>query len=239
MYKEKIDRFISYFTQELELIDTISNDRKYKVHKKALYLSFIDAFSGVVYPAKSNRKRFVSLVLEFGNWEYSEYISTPHLAKLLKLNPDPKYSKLRKFTFKNYDKWSDGDLIFLNNDLQSKDVEKLWPNGKDYKEPINGIKFESLKHCNLLYSYRNSIIHEFRPFGTDAQFSDDQNPYYFNIMDLDDENRNYWSLIYPTHFFYVLANTILKNVEKYFIENRIDPIEIVMSGNYWLKGLNK
>jgi hypothetical protein len=50
---------------------------------------------------------------------------------------------------------------------------------------------------------------------------------------------SYWNLIYPTPFFQKICTAIFNNIEPYFKENRIDPIEVLRRGRYWLEGLNK
>ena len=238
MYLKKIERFINYFKNEFNLIESISRSREYKVHKKALYCSLIDALSGVIYPKKGNRARFVDTILTFGEWKYAEHVSVPHIARLLELNPAPEYSKLRKYIFEKFDEWSEGDLVTLDKDVHIGEVGRLWPKGKEHLEAIDGISLDSLKHVRLLYSYRNSLIHEFRPLGTDAEMPEDENPYYLSISDFE-KGYSHWNLIYPTPFFQKICLTIFNNIEPYFKENRIDPIEVVRRGRYWLKGLNK
>lgn len=240
MYLERIERFISHFKKQYDLIDSIGDNAIYKVHKKALYLSLIDGLSGVVYPNKKHRDRFVKFVLCFGEWDHGEYISLPHLFRLLSLNPDPDLESLRKFVFSRFDTWSSGNIMYLDNDVTVPDIKKHWPKRKNYDEPINGIQVDSLKHVHLLYTFRNSLIHEFRPLGTDLEVPEDDAPYYMSLMERPYENKViHWDLIYPTVFFKEICNKIFTNLEAYFKENRIDPIEVIRSGRYWLKELNR
>jgi hypothetical protein len=238
MYLDKISRFITYFTEQYDLINQIGNTHKYKIHKKALYCSLIDALSGVVYPTKGNRDRFVSIIIEFGEWIFAERISIPHITRLLELNPAPAYSNLRKYIFGIFEQWRFGELVTLDRDVSIEEVARLWPKGKDNFQPIEGISIDSLKHAHLLYTYRNSLIHDFRPLGSDIEVTEDENPYYLLITGSENE-QDHWNLIYPTPFFQKLSNSILNNIETYFKENRIDPIEVIRRGKFWLNGLNK
>ncbi len=243
MYLKRIDRFISYFRKQFDLTNDIGDTPIYKIHKKALYLSLIDGLSGVIYPNKSShRSRFVQTVLDFGEWEQAEYVSLPHLARLLALNPDPEFEALRKHVLSQIDTWSSGDLIYLDKDVKANEVGSQWPKGKEHSEPVNEIRLDSLKHVQLLYTFRNSLIHEFRPLGIDLEVPEDDDPYYLSVYDTKEDKDMktiHWNLIYPTVFIHNLCKKIIGNLDLYFKENRIDPIEVFSSGKYWLKGLNK
>lgn len=237
--KEKIDIFLSYFQNEYNLINNIEKGKEYKVHKKLLYCSFIDSIAGVVYPKKRNRKRFVDIILEFSEWKHVEYISVPHLVQMLKLTSNSEFLKLKDYIFKIYEQWSDGEIISLKMDVDSNEIYPLWPEN-DEQFQIKGIRLKALKHVYLLYRYRNSLIHEFLPPGTDIETSEDSVPYYISISELfNDEPISYWNLIYPTSFFKKLCANILINIKPYFENNNIDPLGVIKSGRYWIKGLNQ
>lgn len=92
-----IDRFIGYFREQLDLIDGIPKSDSSKIFKKALYISVIDTLSKCVFPHRvGNRERFVAFVMRFSNWREGYNVSMPHLEKLLRVNSDPAYEKLRK-----------------------------------------------------------------------------------------------------------------------------------------------
>ncbi len=236
MYLERIERYISYYTKSYNLINSISekNDYSYKLHKKILYISIIDSLSGIIYPNKSPRQSFTKFISGFSNWNYAEYISIPHLSKLLILNPDPKFSVLRKFIFSKIDNWKKGSDIYIDKDLNINEIKKYWPKKISLSEKISGASLDSLKHIHLFYNYRNSLIHSFIALGTDLEVPEHEEPYYWFLT-----SSNHWDLIYPTEFLNKICKSLIENTETFLKENRIDPIEIIKSGRYWLKQLNK
>lgn len=232
------DRFFSYIRDKLERIDDIVSD-DLKLHKKILYVAFVDSLSALVYPAYSqNRSRFTEFVTRFGNWANSERVSTPHLARALRLNPDPAYDKVRKLVLGTLDSWRPGKLIPLSSDLEAGVVGTHWPSGKVYEQPVEGATWAHLKHVELLYAYRNSLVHGFRPLGTDPEMPEDQDPYYLSSHD-SSHSEVHWELIYPTAFLRGISHSALAAVEQHIRGNQIDPVEVLRSGRFWIRALNK
>ena len=229
-------RFFGYFRKELNLIDDIEG-REYKIHKKIMYVSMIDTIAGLIYPTFGNKDRFVSLLVNFGSWSESEYVSIPHLARALQLNPSPEFNHLREYVFSEFDKWSQGDLIHINRDIPANIAGTHWPKGKNYNEAVNEVALESLKHAHLLYRYRNALVHSFRPLGSDFEMPEDESPYYLSITVV--KKDNYWDLIYPAVFFKKLVTNVFNNAEQHILKNRVNPIEVLRVGRYWLPSLNK
>lgn len=235
--------FFAYTKGKLDRIDDISS-ADLKVHKKILYVAFIDSLSGLVYPAHSqNRERFTEVVLTFGKWNDAGKVSTPHLARALRINPDPSYDKVRDLVLQNLDSWSAGDLIPLSRDLDAGVIGSHWPQGKRYEQPVEGAPWNHLKHVELLYAYRNALVHSFRPLGPDAEMPEDATPYYLSTHDATSGGRGseefHWQLIYPTVFLRTLAHDIFEAVEGHIRKNSIDPIEVLRGGKYWIRELNK
>ena len=236
------DRFFSYVRDKLERIDEITSD-DLAIHKKVLYVTYIDSLSALVYPAYSqNRARFTDFVVRFGDWEHSERVSTPHLVRALSLNPDPAYDKIRELVLKTLNSWRSGSHIALSSDLEAGVVGTHWPSGKLYAQPDEVATWKHLKHVELLYAYRNSLVHSFRALGPSYDMPEDKVPYYirtFTSSANTEENESHWELVYPTTFLRELARSALSAVEAHFRDKQIDPIESLRTGRFWVKALNK
>jgi hypothetical protein len=241
---EHIDRFIGYFKKQLELIDGIPKSDSSKIFRKALYVSVIDTLSKCVFPHRvGNRERFVAFVMRFSNWSEGYNVSMPHLEKLLRVNPDPAYEKLRKSIFAAYN----GSLVHrsqivgIDTDPTYEDIKKDWPVQKECRIPIEGVTLESLQHFNLLYAYRNSLVHELREPGYGMEFDEDeQYPYYHSrtIISGDGDERRI-ELVYPVNFFRKIASTCIDKLDTYLKDSQLDPYDYYKFGTYWIAELNE
>lgn len=236
------DRFFSYVRDKLERIDEIKSD-ELSVHKRVLYVTYIDSLSALIYPSYSqNRARFTDFVIKFGNWQHAEKVSTPHLARALSLNPDPAYDKVRALALKTVNAWRSGSHIDLSFDLEAGFVGTHWPTGKSYEQPVVGATWTHLKHVELLYAYRNSLVHDFRTLGPGYDLPEDEGPYYISTDTASTEGtvaEFHWELVYPAAFLRNLATSALTTVETHIRNNEIDPVEVLRTGRYWIEALNR
>jgi hypothetical protein len=239
---DRHDRFFAFIREKLEGIDTLDSEAL-RTHRKVLYVAFIDSLSAIVFPAYlHNRERFTAFVAQFGNWPDAGRISTPHLARALALNPDPAYNTVRALVSQSFGKWSPGALVPLSQDLEAGVVGTHWPRGKNYERAVQGASWEHFKHAELLYAYRNSLVHGFRGLGLGHELSEDQEPYYLSSHDATPDAPSklpHWELIYPVAFLSSLAQSSLVAVESHLRANRIDPVEVLRSGRFWVRALNR
>jgi len=166
----------------------------------------------------------------------------PHLEKLLRMNPDPVYEKLRKSVFDAY-KGSmvhRSQIVGIDTDPTYEDVKKNWPVQKECRVAIEGVTLESLQHFNLLYAYRNSLVHELREPGYGMEFDENEEyPYYHGrtIIYGDREERRI-ELVYPVNFFRRIAATCITGLEIYLKDTQLDPYDYYKFGTYWIAELN-
>lgn len=236
-YREKISKFISFFSKQLDIICNAKFSENEKLYKKILYIGIIDAISKSVCPQKGNRKRFVSFVTQFSEWKDCERISLTHLAKLLEKVPDTEIPELREFVHSNFN-WREGDTIYLDKDPDYNTIRNLWPRDKESLKQIGDVAFESLTHVHLFYQYRNMLIHELRKPGYGMEYDDDDSPFYHSMRYRNDNNKKTWELVYPLGFYKIICGTLLKNLETYCINNRINPYNSYTFGTYFIDELN-
>lgn len=230
---ESIEKFVRHFKHQMELVDSIGQTGIYKTHKKILYVAFIDVLSGVVYPKKNNRDRFVETILNFGGWDHVERVSLPTLANFLKMNPDPNFTELMVRVSDLIGQWSLADHITLDRDPEFSSLESYWPESKNREKKKRNLK--CFQHGQLLYDARNFLVHGFRlPADVfDMPEDNDLEPYYLSCLgpyaEIPSQDRWCWALIYPILFLKRLSERILNNVEIHFKKEKIDPIEIIVS----------
>jgi hypothetical protein len=241
---ERIDLYIEYFKKQFNLIEEIHYSEASKIFKKSLYVSLIDTLSKCVLPHRAgNRERYVYFLMRFADWPEGYNISMPHLAKLFRINPDPAYENIRKMIFDAYDTSPvhRSQIVGIDTDPPYETIKKDWPVEKETKIPIDGVPLEFLRHFNLFYAYRNSLVHELRESGYGAEFNEDEDyPYYHSrtILDGDNEERRI-ELVYPVKFFHKIASTCITNMEIYLKSNKLDPYDYYKFGTYWIAELNE
>ena len=236
-HQEDSEKFIGFFKRQVEVIDSAKFAEKGNLYKKVLLVCVIDALSKTIYPRKGNRERFVSFIRYFAQWENCEKISLPHLVRLLEKNTNTDFSELRKFALTSFAEWGDGEVIYLDKDPDYSKIQILWQREKEYTKPFENVQLDSLRHVHLLYTYRNSLIHEMRKLGYGMEFPDDDEPFYSSMLDT--ENSNKWELVYPFRFFLAVCYLALAGLETYYSENRINPYDYFTFGTYWIEDLNK
>jgi len=236
-----IDTFFNWFEDLANSATKISKDKYAPTFKRLIYVSALDSLSKCVAGKKFRvRERFVFLVKHFCEWPESSKVSLPHLVKFLQEVPLPAFEDLRKFAYEKYDSLEQGTTYtVVDIDPEKNDILKLWPRDSVYREPIEKIGLESLTHLNLLWKYRNALVHDTRRLGGMDSF-DFEEPSYHSLTDLtiDPDPVELWELVYPVPFFEKLLRSAIKKLKTYYVENRLNPYDRFKLGSYWIEELN-
>jgi len=239
-YLADIERYLGHFEKEFSQAQSLQVKDGYHagIYKKMIYVGIVDALSKCIYPRRGNRERFVNFLNEFSGWEHAHRISLPHIFQLLEKNPEPSFSNLRAYVLSELKKWGSGEIVHLERDPELAEIRKLWPKEKEHQKPLNGLSVEALQHCNLFYSYRNSLIHEFREPGRGIESQRDAAPYYITFSYLEDPEEETWELTYPVLFFEKLLESCITEMKSYLLKNEINPYNSYLLGSYWIDELN-
>lgn len=241
---EDAGRFFAFFRRKLNEISSLEGDSS-TLFKKTLISNLIDALSKAAYPNLDNNwARYTKTIQRFGCWADGEKLSLPHLEQLLRIVPDPAFEKLRAKVFSDLGHWPvlSGEVIKIASDPGESEVRDLWPQESDHQKPLGNLNIKSFKHLNLLWVYRNSLVHELRSPGYGMEFDDDDSPFYHIVTGVGDGERNNKSkieLCYPTMFFYSLASKIIENMKVYFEKSDLNPYASFRFGTYWIDELNR
>jgi hypothetical protein len=245
----QIDSFISYFNEFLERLRDLPDDPELAVLKKLGFVAALDGLSKVGAPnASRSRPRFVSFIREFSGWSDCERISLPHLAQALSLETQPDFEQLGKHVRDLLGKWptSPSGPRSITSDPMLEQIDGLWPKeGEAFKRIMGSICPERIRHCHLLYTYRNLLAHEVREGGFGTIERGVPFPYYSythitRIVDAETTmKRSAWLLHYPLGFFSTLASTCLQRLEAWLKAERIDPYIRYRIGEFWLNQLHK
>jgi len=237
-----ISKFTEYFKRHLDEIATISVPSK-SLRQKILYVSIIDALSKSIYPnGKNSRQRFTLFIEQFSNWSDCQRVSLLHLVEALRKSPEPIFQELREYAVTKYSTFNmgQGNLPSISVDPPMTEVKSKWPKNYEFKFPC-GVELASIRHLDLFYSFRNSLVHELRTPGRGFEVKDDSNPYYLHVMEADAEYEQLFAstqLVYPVSFCRKLCDDLLNNLKKYLEVNNLDPYESYNFGTYWIENLN-
>ena len=240
--KEDLELYFGFIQNHLESIKSIDSPNFSDLYKKLCYSGFIDLLSRLIYPKKSNRERIVAVLKKYSNWQEGYNISLPHLLRLLKKTPDPDFEDLRLYAKEEFKKWSSGELVELDRDLQYEEVKKLWPKHTEYKILLDGVSIDSLTLFHLFYTYRNSLVHELRPPSSSFDREYHEHPFYMHLTSLGPDlkpKEHHWVLSYPVRFFNLISENLFNTIKDYYCTTELNPYDMFISGNYWLDSLNK
>ena len=242
--QSNIDRFSEYFFKQICEIESIETEHA-ELFRRLLYSSVLDTLAGTVMPERSNKDRFIHLIKRFCRWSDGDKISLTHLVQLLRINPDPAFEKLRTWTLEKYKALpvQSGQLMPITSDPSFEEVKNLWPGPKEHKTPLEGVDLVALQHYQLLYYYRNTLVHELRIPGYGMEFGDDDKfPYYHQMSTVGDDGKlklKSVELVYPRGFLHQLCETAITQLKDYFVENELDPYDSFKFGTYWIRELNR
>ena len=123
-----------------------------------------------------------------------------------------------------------------------------WPkNNNGNPIQFHGFELSLLTHSNMLWLYRNSIVHEYsKPGrGSESPFRREHNQYYQRLQtfigitpqDTAIWHEN-WELVYPTAFITDIVKNVLDGVCSDYRAQNISPFSVYSEGTYWIPRLN-
>ncbi len=220
-----IDRFTQHFTQQIEEITKVEN----AVYRKLLFVCVLDTLAICRYPKRDNKGRLIGLINNYSGWSDSLRVSLIHLD----LHLDCVLGEGEKKSSILYDQ--------VHRQISALDKEKIYRSeiDLDYNQTVKLAKKQEFgciklaRNSELLYAYRNSLVHAFKEPGHQIEISDyGSEPYY------DTQSTDQWELIYPVEFFRNLCSRSLSNIKDYLIDEGVNPYsryrEINAIGDYWI-----
>lgn len=238
--EDSIDRYFDAVKELKESIMSIEGTKFVGNYKKTLLFSLMDMMAKAVYGDKSNRKRFVRFVTNFCGWKHAQYISLQQLVFIVNEDDSEELSEVREVINSRIKSWPLHQPILLDYDPPPDGIKKIWPVG--YRAVGNKIPLEHLTHVHLLWTLRNSLVHELRPLGYGIEFFDEKRPHYASrgkiVKDDDTGKRKIthetWELVHPIEFYDELIENATENMRKYLIKHKINPFEKYKFGSSWL-----
>lgn len=230
---EDIDGFIEYFREQNREIATLEAN---PIFRKILYLIEIDSLSRAAFPGlNGNRKRIVKFIDDCSNWPDKDRVSAVQLKVYLK-EEGIQSSQLCNFVNEHINSWDSGSpptyKVFPTQDLTLQETEKRMT-----KQESRYVSKASYKE--LLYTYRNYLLHEFREPGNVRDPAIDlgsncHTPYYRDTENSDPSSRgNSWELQFPVQFLCKLCADSINGLKEYLLKNGLNPYDSYKFGSNW------
>ena len=242
--EESIATFVSSFAEHIKITASIKVSHNAQRYKKIIYATVLEGIAKARYPNKRPRDRFIKLVHNCGNWAEAERISLPHLVAALERTADARFETLRQFAYGELRDWGSGGPIYLDGDPALSKIQHLWP--KDEKGALITtdavlLELQTFRHIDMLYAYRNYLIHESRQPTAGFEEEDDVDPFYESVNmhpTIFGNKVSEWHLVYPAGFLEQLCNYCLSSLEEYLGANKKDPYLSFKDGWYLVEHLN-
>lgn len=221
--RENIDQYIAYFNTRNQDIEKIAPPQ----FRKTLYLVEIDTLSRAAFPSNlSNRKRVVQFIDTCSNWNDKDKVSAVQLNFSLEKNGIQSGS-LYDLINQHINSWDFGKIIRPNQDLTLGKAKQLSTSSES--QFVNNARY-----AELLYTYRNHLLHEFREPGQGMDLGVDRipTPYYLG-MDSLDTGQSSWELIFPVQFLRSLCEGCLNGLEAHLSANNLNPYDAYEFGTIW------
>lgn len=220
---DKIARYCSYFDKELARINSIES----RLHSKVLLVAILDTLGRVRNPRIcSNKERFLHLINTCTDWTDGERVSLYQLSLLPSLS-----EALRHVAMQSIEKWPYGQMRGLESEPFMSDL--LRSAGTEAEKKA----IKDSRHINLLYVYRNHLVHEFREPGHGSEMNhEDDAPYYYGLSHMNRQGKiekDTWELVYPLRFFFKLAKSSVNHIRSYLQENNLNPYSFYDFDTMW------
>lgn len=255
---DKVKRFIEFNDSMIVAAMAEYNRADQSIHSKVLLCAIFDSLAKSRFPdCAGNAERFKRTIAEHSNWQDCERVSLLHLVRALEIFPalPPEFLKLNTWACDQFSRQfplTDRLLSVstpISKDPTISEVQAYWPTSADGNpKRLGRVHLLQLQHKNLLWLYRNSLIHEYRipGQGWERNTSTENEPFYQQVATITELSSeagmkftNRWELIYPTSFFHQLTNRVLTSVADYHLKHGSSPFVAYSEGSYWIPDFNE
>lgn len=221
--RENIEKYIAYFNEQNQKLENMASP----LFRKALYLVEIDTLSRAAFPSNpSNRKRVVQFIDKCSNWNDKDKVSAIQLNFDLEKN-GIRSGSLYDFINQRINSWGYGQIVRPNQDLTLGESQQLSTSSESQY-------VKNARYAELIYTYRNHLLHEFREpgQGMDLGIDSPPTPYYLG-MDCLDTGKSSWELVFPAQFLRNLCEGCINGLKAYLSANHLNPYEAYEFGTMW------
>jgi hypothetical protein len=221
--RDDIDQYIADFKAQNQEIEKVA----LPTFRKILYLVEIDTLSRAAFPEVSgNRKRMVQFIDTCSNWIDKDKVSAVQLKLTLEEN-GIRSGQLYDSVNWCINSWTNGLIIRPTEDLTFGEAQRQ-------SIPSESKYVNAARYAELLYTYRNHLLHESREPG-EGKVPDTgcrPTPYYLDV-DWFNTGQSSWELVFPVHFLRDLCEGCIKGLEAHLSANNLNPYDAYEFGTMW------
>lgn len=240
---EIIDEFCGYFSDQIKSIcaikyDVENSESKYgenyqiRFYKKALLITALDTLAGIRFPKKrfpslhyKNRDRFKKFLETSRCWDGGKLVSIPFLSE--QISKEKKSDSLLKiYVTEILNKYRDEgslNIPFRTLDQPTETLFELSTTAEEEKAILE------CQHYELLYRYRNYLIHESREPGGAMEISPlESDPYYHGFI-----GQDMLVLAYPLELFVKIMKNSVDYISQYLKTHKLNPYDFVEKTTRW------
>lgn len=221
--RDDIGQYIAYIRERNQEIEKVA----FPAFKKVLYLVEIDTLSRAAFPRVSgNRKRVVQFIDTCSNWNDKDRVSAVQL-KIALEESGILSGQLYDSINRHINSWTYGLIIRPNDDLTLGEAQRQSTSSES--KYVNDARY-----AELLYTYRNHLLHEFREpgHGMDLRADLRPTPYYLG-MDRPCAGQSSWELVFPVQFLRDLCEGCINGLEAHLSANNLNPYDAYEFGTMW------
>ncbi len=241
--EESINKFCGYFSEQIQSIRSITiaeseenngniDNFQIKFYKKVLLITALDTLAGIRFPKqrfpslnKNNRNRFIKFLEISRAWEDGKLISVPFLYEYIEKG-SLSDGLLRFYITQIMSKYNaDGSI-----NIPSREIDQL----KEALFELAATEQEEkaimeCQHYELMYRYRNYLIHESREPGYAMEIlPDESDPYYHGYL-----GKDKMVLAYPIELFLKLVENSVNYLATYLKTHKLNPYDFVEETTRW------
>jgi hypothetical protein len=214
---DAIEQFVGYFRDQETVILSVQPI----MYRKIIYATALDPIARAAFgKVDKHRRRSLRLIDELTNWSDRDRVSLPQLCLALE-DSGQSSSSLCVKAKAHLGKWSPGKFVRLN---ESPLLSELAASAQPSEKCI----LASCRYAELFYTYRNTLVHEFRQPGYGIEMSADKDQPYYHSMTGDS-----WQLVFPVGFFARLYAEALAGLKALLMRCDIDPYSQFEFGSRW------
>lgn len=235
---QDIDRFFGYFSNALSCVQALNSTsgdmNTLKTIQYAQCFSMLDSLAGVALPSAGNKKAFLNILDNHCSWSEAQFVSIrclhSHLVSTKKIPESEEVEQVFKILKCSKSRQLDNspDCMRTRFDSQIKRV-----NAKDVDKFV---------YSHILYKFRCTVIHEFRP-PTISSLSNSPQVYYLNVTDTEwnsvtkmlEEVKDKQKIIFPLELVFQLVKNAISNLKQHCIAQRINPYDSFDFEDDWMK----
>jgi hypothetical protein len=222
---DAIESYCEFFRRQVADVESVEQE----FFRRILLLSMVESLAKSRYSPRLTGGRelgkgesFTQLIIEYGDWPEAAMYSVPQLSYSLAdrgLQAGPLYA----WTQVQLKTWRSGDYMVLASDGKHQDIAPL------VSLPGENAVVESARHYQLLWGYRNNLIHEFREPGYPWSLDHVQVPHYTSMG----VPVTTWELSYPIAWLEGLVKLIIESLCTYWSSHDLNPRDAYDFGSVW------